>query len=181
MKTYIPKKPCKRGHWLRYTKGNGCVECNRTYAKKWNKANEEKHLESHKKYMDKNKDKRSKWSMEWAKRNKEVISRSYKRYAAKPVNKAKRLGVWNIRYAHRRLGDKWNDVLTWIYLNTPDGYVCDHIEPIDGVDRSGLHTPWNLQYLPDIENKKKRNKTDYLCESAISIDWEQYIDKPLPE
>ena len=86
----------------------------------------------------------------------------------------------NNRVSHRRLGTKWDDVLTWIYLETPEGYVIDHIEPIKGKDRSGLHTPWNLQYAKVDDNKSKYNKTDYICESAITIEWEQYINKPLP-
>ncbi len=28
-KTYVPEKPCKRGHFERYASGGGCVECSR--------------------------------------------------------------------------------------------------------------------------------------------------------
>lgn len=70
---------------------------------------------------------------------------------------------------------KWvdsNEVLI-IYANCPKGLHVDHIIPlkglIDGRPVTGLHVPWNLQYLSSEENHKKhcRITENYLASFQI--------------
>lgn len=46
------------------------------------------------------------------------------------------------------------------YSKVPEKMVIDHIVPLQGKNVSGLHVPWNFQYLTVSENNFKRNNFD---------------------
>ena len=68
----------------------------------------------------------------------------------------------------------WIDLkdLLVIYRDRPEGYHVDHIIPLNGRNVSGLHVPWNLQYLSKEDNLKKGNKIDALYEK-----WEEGLSE----
>ncbi len=55
---------------------------------------------------------------------------------------------------------KWAnlDIIAEFYRNRPEGYHVDHIEPLNGVNVSGLHVIENLQYLLAKDNLSKGNR-----------------------
>lgn len=56
------------------------------------------------------------------------------------------------------LTDEQKSQIDDFYKFCPSGYHVDHIMPLNGENSCGLHVPWNLQYLPALENIKKGNK-----------------------
>ncbi len=108
---------------------------------------------------------------EWHKVNRDRVRELNKMYhqnnQSDPIYLAKRRHHEALRRARKlQATPKWLskeqlEEIKLIYKNCPKGYHVDHIMPLKGKNSSGLHVPWNLQYLPGIVNKMKSNKVDY--------------------
>lgn len=94
-------------------------------------------------------------------RQTEINAARRERWATDPNNPARKY------YRRKDVKDrtpKWVDLeeILFIHAACPKGYEVDHIVPlkglIDGRPVTGLHVPWNLQYLTPSENRKKRNR-----------------------
>lgn len=70
--------------------------------------------------------------------------------AVRRIQRLKRVPLW-LTQEHR-------EEIIRIYENCPAGYEVDHIVPLQGATVSGLHVPWNLQYLLPSENAAKGNR-----------------------
>jgi len=88
-------------------------------------------------------------------------ARRRERWRNDPLNPARKY------YRRKDVKDRaprWVDlnVILEIYAKCPKGMVVDHIIPlkglIDGRPVTGLHVPWNLQYLTKEANLKKKNR-----------------------
>lgn len=79
--------------------------------------------------------------------------------AAHRANEAKHRAR-KIRATPKWLSKEQIKEMALFYKNCPKGYEVDHIVPLRGKDVTGLHVPWNLQYLTTSDNCQKSNKLD---------------------
>lgn len=119
-----------------------------------------------KQHFMENKSKKSDYDKKRYKENEEMLKANVKEWKSENKNKVLTynrayVGVRNARVKQATppwLSLEQRKEIINIYKNRPEGYHVDHIMPINGKNSCGLHVPWNLQYLPAIENLKKGNK-----------------------
>lgn len=95
----------------------------------------------------------------WKNKNKEKVKQQNSRY--RKAHRQHLTFLENNRRAKKlQATPKWANLnkIKSIYRNCPKGYHVDHIIPLQGKEVCGLHVESNLQYLPAIENIRKRNK-----------------------
>lgn len=163
-----------------------CKPCYNKRCREWQKANRDRTRIADKKWraanLEKAREKGRRWHRENRAHSREVAKRWYYSNLEKQSERARRWRKLNpnsiralakARYALKRratpnnLSKEEKDIILQIYKNCPQGYHVDHIVPLKGKTVSGLHVPWNLQYLPAVENLRKGNK---LLEKFLNAD-----------
>lgn len=123
-------------------------------AKRWR----ERNPEYSKKWYEKNKDHCHIISKVWRKNNPKIIAEKSRRRIASQLN---RIPPWAKR-------GEIADQVKSIYKNCPAGLTVDHIVPLQGKLVSGLHVPWNLQYLTMEENSRKNNRFEPIVIRSVA-------------
>lgn len=122
-------------------------------AKAWKTSNPEKAKESVRRYAEKYPDRRKASARAWAKKNpSKVRAQAMRRHAAK----LRATPPWLTEHHNAQILEYY-EIACWLTANETPCHV-DHIEPLRGKDRCGLHVPWNLQILTADENLKKGNR-----------------------
>jgi hypothetical protein len=140
------------------------------YQREWRRKKKESDPDYWKRNYDKHKSLYIKWSKDNSHLQKEKyghyyngsdsIKQSRKKSLQKQLANGQKAALNNARRAKQNnpLSNMYRKEIAEIYRNCPKGYHVDHIYPINGENFSGLHVPWNLQYLTASENIAKSNK-----------------------
>lgn len=166
---------CSKHYWANKYKENKDAVLKRTAA--YYRANKEKVCERHRQYYEANKEdvkvKHKQWysknkesvfgrSRKWQINNKDKVRLSHRKWSRKNAGrcsaKCARRRAMKLQRTPKWLSKEQLDQIRIIYDNKPAGYHVDHIVPLKGENVSGLHVPWNLQYLTTSENCRKKNK-----------------------
>jgi len=124
--------------------------------------NPEKRKETSQKYYEANTEYFIEKALSWNNKNpekrKEITNKYGKRNQKQKNARTARYRAMKIQATPQWLSEQQLDEISRIYINCPPGYHVDHIVPLRGKTVRGLHVPWNLQYLPVLDNLKKSNK-----------------------
>jgi hypothetical protein len=176
---YFTGEPCKHGHVAeRRTRNGWCIACRQKFRHDRDAANPEAAKKRVKDWMERN----TEATIDARRRRKTdpaAIEMELKRFR----KSCKRVGTYNPKHRakraelnRKRVADELNATPKWL---TPEHksqiadiyeqaalatqltgvtHHVDHIEPLRGKDRIGLHVPWNLQILTASENSSKGNR-----------------------
>lgn len=129
---------------------NRCVECQRLRCKQNRQNNKDKVAEYNKMYKAANREKVLAKNREYM----HIYKNTEQHKLARKLSKIAR----ERKLSNQLIANLFKLEIANIYRNCPIGHHVDHIIPINGKNVSGLHVPWNMQYLLAEENLKKSNK-----------------------
>ena len=139
------------------------------HRKAWRAANPERARELNRNFYAKDPTTNLKASARWKDENQDKVVAQ--RDAWRQENKDRFLANVKVHKIIRKklvvaqkIARAYASATTDIYERCPPGYHVDHIVPLRGKTVTGLHVPWNLQYLPAAENLRKGNK---LCLTSV--------------
>jgi HNH endonuclease. len=152
---WVAKNRTKERERLRKYKVRNRERMRREYRKYYETKREER-LAYFRHYRETQPDKRKATCRKWDGANPDKTrAKSAKRWAAK-LNAAP---AWLTTAQKQEVASIYEQAVLCERLTGVKHHV-DHIEPLQGRDRCGLHVPWNLQILSGRENQSKGNRTN---------------------
>lgn len=146
-----------------------CKACNSKRQCEYQKRNKSSVNVKNRQWAARNRDKTRAASLAWVNANRDKVYADNKAWRAA---NGKKMLAYTRKYqaAKLRATPSWLTAeqvseMIKIYENCPVGFHVDHIIPLQGKKVKGLHVPWNLQYLPALENMRKGNKVSCLPSS----------------
>jgi len=179
------KRPCKRGNIFERDKTGHCLcqDCKlyrykvsisnpntKLYRQKWKRDNKDLVYGYAKKWNENNKEKRKGIVESWRKRNTDKVaiinSKAGKKWHNNNKDKRSVIGARRRASLLNQIDiHADNEKIRWFYkeakrLTKETGipHEVDHIIPLQGKEKRGMHTHTNLQILTRQENRSKKNK-----------------------
>jgi len=189
LRHYFTGKECKRGHVCkRYTQSTLCVECQAEHAKnryhvvqkhdpqyvennrarsrqqykevgtKWHHENKERAHALNKAWREEHKEEFKEYCTQWRRDNLDKLNKNMAAYRAAKIQATP---PWLTE--DQKIDIEWiYHIASWMRKETNEDIEVDHIVPLRGPDVSGLHVPWNLQFLLQSDNGSKYNKLEQI-------------------
>ncbi len=151
-KNYAENADACRAYSLQWWRENR--ERVRENKRRWNKKHAVKHREEARRWREENPERFRQNSRRWERNN-----RHYTRakWAARHALKLKATPSWLTEEHKAEIAYIYEQAVLAEKLTGVKHHV-DHVEPLRGEDRCGLHVPWNLQILTAEENRSKGNR-----------------------
>lgn len=153
------RKMCRNHYnqwWLKENPGKKASYCKRYY--KQNKSvileKQKEYRKNHPEYLDPIR----KWHKDHPERVKEIKNSWRKNNLAYHAAKEAKRRASKLNATPDWLTKKQLAEIKKIYESCPAAHHVDHIVPLKGKTVCGLHVPWNLQYLPAVDNLRKSNR-----------------------
>lgn len=145
---------------------NQCKSCRKKYAdeneigkKAWrNPIKRIRYQVNHSNWQTRNKDYYNTYMREWNKENKDYSNPKLKFYAANRRSKQRNAIPSWVDSNHKRKIERIYRLASRLSRVTGEIFEVDHIIPLNNKKVCGLHVWWNLQILPQFENRSKGNK-----------------------
>jgi hypothetical protein len=136
-------------HFL--AKQGACYACRKERIAAYSLANREKCNQIKKDWAKNNSQKHAASCAKWAKNNRSKLNG---KDSARRAMELQAVPSWLTAIQKAQIQEMY-DVALAVSMQTGIPHEVDHVHPLKGDTFNGLHVPWNLQIIPQFENRSK--------------------------